>query len=145
MFYEDLSRGKKGEAYVRNLMAARNHKVKDVSNNYSIGFDFYIDEKKCELKTDYKINESGNLFLEDYVRYSKGGYGAGWLRTCKADYLLYLDEKSGTLYIYSLNEIRTYLEQNYVPLRSLDDGYKTIFGYCLPHDTVRHQTIKRGN
>ena len=143
MFNDDLKRGKKGEAYVRGLMESRKHTVEDVSNDTTIGFDFLIDNRKCELKTDYVINTSGNLFLEDYIDYSKGGRARGWFKSCKADYLFYLDEKSLDLYIYLLEEIRDYVDKNYVPVRSLDDGYKRVYGYCLDKDAVPHQTIAR--
>ncbi len=146
MFGDDLKRGKRGENYVRDLMARRNHKVIDVSDNYDIGFDFFVDDMKCELKTDYVINQSGNLFLEEYMDYFKGGRTQGWFKTSKATHLLYLDEKSKTLYIYLLDSLRDYVKENigYLTLRSLDDGYKTVFGYCVPIDAVPHQTIKRG-
>ena len=143
MFYDDLKRGKKGESYVKELMAGRNHKVEDVSMDFAIGYDFLIDDKKCELKTDKVINRSGNLFLEDYMEYSKGGCAKGWLKTSKAEYLFYLDEQSYNLYIYLLDELRDYLKENWVPMRSVDDGYKRVYGYCLDKNAVRHQTIER--
>ena len=145
MFNEDLVRGKKGQCYVRNLMRKRNHYIKDVSDNYTIGFDFYVDDKKCQLKTDSIINTSGNLFLENYMDYSNGDSARGWLNTSKADYLFYLDEKNYNLYIYKLDEIREYVKtnKNTIPVRSLNDGYKRIFGYCLNKDAVRHQTIRK--
>lgn len=145
MFNEDLARGKKGEKYVLNLMAARNHEVEDVSLDFNAGYDFLIDENKVELKTDYVINRSGNLFLEDSIEYFKGGRAKGWFNTCKAQYLFYLDEKSLTLYIYSLDELREYVNENrgVIPYRSLDDGYKRVYGYCLNKDLVRSQVIKK--
>lgn len=144
MFYKDLERGKKGERYVCELMARRHHKVKDVSLDFDAGFDFWIDDNKVELKTDYVINRSGNLFLEDYIKYSKGDSAQGWFKTCKAQYLFYLDEKSLTLYIYLLDELRDYVKENqgYIPYRSVDDGYKKVYGYCLNKDLVRRQVIK---
>ena len=147
MFYEDLSRGKKGESYVRTLMGRRNHTVEDVSNDFSIGFDFYVDDRKCELKTDNVINYTENLFLEDYMDYMEGGRAQGWLNTSKAEYLFYLDEKNYNLYIYILDELRDYVNKNkcYIPVRSKDDGYKVVYGYCLDKDAVRHQTIANKN
>ena len=143
MFYEDLARGKKGETYVKKLMALRSHKVVDVSEQTTIGFDFYISDKKVELKTDYVINRTNNLFLEDSILYSRGGSRKGWFKTCKADYLFYLDEHTLTLYIYQLSDIRKYIEdyKGYIPYRSVDDGYKRVYGYCLDKDLVEHQTI----
>lgn len=145
MFYEDLARGKVGESYVKDLMEHRKHKVKDVSDIPSLGFDFYISNKKVELKTDYVMNRTNNLFLEDCCEYKRGGGRAGWLRTCKADYLFYLDEKDYTLYIYLLDEIRNYVKENKdtIPYRSLDDGNKRVFGYCLNKDLVRNQVIRK--
>ena len=144
MFYTDLERGKKGERYVCALMERRNHEVKDVSLDFEAGFDFWIDDNKVELKTDYVINHSDNLFLEDYIEYSKGGCAKGWFNTCKAQYLFYLDEKSLTLYIYLLDELRDYVKENrgVIPYRSLDDGYKRVYGYCLNKDLVRNQVIR---
>ena len=146
MFLEDLYRGKKGERYVRELMEHRNHQVKDVSNNPSLGYDFIISDKKVEIKTDYIISRTNNLFLEDYCQYCRGGKAEGWLRTCQADYLFYLDEKNLTLYIYFLEDIRKYIEENEkeIPYKGLYDGYKRVYGYCLNKDRVKHQTIKRG-
>lgn len=146
MFYEDLRRGKKGEQYVCELMESRNHKVEDVSLDFDAGYDFLIDDdRKIELKTDYVINHSDNLFLEDCISYSKGDMAQGWFRTCKANYLFYLDEKSLTLYIYCLDELRDYVEKhkNRIPYRSVDDGYKRVYGYCLNKDLVRKQVINK--
>ena len=59
--------------------------------------------------------------------------------------LFYLDEKSMTLYIYLLDELRDYIKRNkgVIPYRSLDDGYKRVYGYCLNKDLVRKQVIER--
>ena len=52
-FYSDLERGKSGEKRVAAALAARGHKVEDVSNNPFYQFDYGI----CLYACTYSLHE----------------------------------------------------------------------------------------
>lgn len=144
-FREDLQRGKKGEEKVMEIMKQRGHNIVDLTANaqyFDLDIDFLVGGRSCELKTDYVISRTGNLFLEDYMRYDDGNYGEGYYRKSQAEYLFYYDIKSDILYIYPFEELRKYISSTPgIPVRSLEDANKTVYGYCLNKDAVEHQTI----
>lgn len=128
-------------------MIDRGHTVDDLTCNkecFAADIDFNISGRTCELKTDYVINRTGNLFLEDYLVYTDGRYDGGYLRKSKAEYLLYFDIKGSVLYIYPFSELKQYIKENcgYIPIKVRNDGFKKVYGYCLDKDKVEHQIIE---
>lgn len=146
-FLRDLKRGEQGERAVINTMISRGHTVEDLTSNkefFEKDIDFIVSGKTCELKTDYVIGRTGNLFLEDYMEYTKDfSRRSGFFNTSEAEFLFYLDAKNKVLYIYDFEQLRAYVKENsaFIKRRSCNDGYKVIYGYCLNKDAVNHQTI----
>ena len=94
-------------------MESRNYKVEDTTNNpqyYYKDIDFIVTSstsgltKTFEVKWDYCINKTGNLYLEIENIHSKGC--KGFYEFCEADYLAYGDAVSRTFYIVPLLELR---------------------------------------
>lgn len=146
LFYTQRKKGKVGERKIIQLMQQRGHQVIDLTDDsryYAEDVDFIIAGKKCELKTDYIIARTNNLFLETKIEYmSDKEDKEGYFAITKAEYLFYLDEKNNVLYIYTMEQLKDYIDNNYVVTRICNDGYKKVYGYCLNKDKVPHQTIQ---
>ena len=106
-FQQKLKIGKSGEQIVAEFLRNRGITVVDVSDvrEYQIkDIDFLLtnnEGQKCavEVKTDYLMNKTGNLFFES-VYHKDFGDSKGWLDYCKADYNLFFDAIGNQLYIY---------------------------------------------
>lgn len=88
MFEEYLKVYKAGETEAIELFTRSGYTVKDVSNNSNY-FDKDVDlivtnpsgvTKTIEVKADFRIADTGNLFIEYLNPRSKGGIG--WFRFC---------------------------------------------------------------
>lgn len=148
IFTKQLRKGKIGEEVIEELMKKRGHKVISVANDerfFQDDIDFIIDDYKCELKTDYKISKTGNLFLEAEMYYfSDGRREKGYFYKTKADYLFYFDINNQTLLIYKMSDLKKYVHdsKNYCKMCEVDDGYKIITGYVIPYNNIQHQEIQ---
>jgi hypothetical protein len=60
--------------------------------------------KTVEVKYDYRIHETNNLYLEIINMNSIGG--CGWYDFTKADYVAYGDAINKKFYIYSMDALR---------------------------------------
>lgn len=106
-FNERLEIGKSGETIVAEFLRGRGISVEDVTDQreYQIkDIDFKLtnqEGQKCtlEVKTDYLLNKTGNLFFEG-VYYKEFGESKGWNDYCEADYIAFLDAIGMKLYIY---------------------------------------------
>lgn len=105
--------GRQGEQLFKQLMELQGYKVEDVTNNSSYwnkDIDFIVtspytnEVKTFEVKTDTRINETGNLYLELEAIHSKGG--KGWFEFCQADYLAYGDANQNFFYVIPMAELR---------------------------------------
>jgi len=70
-FTQDLNRGRRGEVMVATALAARGHKIEDVSLSPSYQFrdiDFLLTKNgkttSLEVKNDIRSNDTGNVFIE---------------------------------------------------------------------------------
>ncbi len=70
-FWNDLDRGKVGERIFCNAMADKGYEIFDLSNDKTYqkkGVDFRIKKDSKEIlvdvKTDYLMHKTGNIFLE---------------------------------------------------------------------------------
>ena len=140
-------KGTQGEQIFSDIMSRQGYVVENVVDNpiyQRQDIDFIITSpatnltKTFEVKYDYCVNKTGNLYLELVNTHSEGG--CGWWEFCKADYLAYGDAHSRQFYIFSLLELRERVEtlpKRYgqcgqdsigllVPLRQVQDLYKTL-------------------
>ena len=106
-FDERLEIGRSGEVIVADWFRSRGITVIDVTDvrEYQIkDIDFLLtnsEGQKCsvEIKTDYLMHKTGNLFFEG-VYYKDFGESKGWNDYCKADYICFFDAVNRKLYIY---------------------------------------------
>lgn len=105
--------GTVGENLFEQEMKRQGYIVNRVSNNpeyFNKDVDFVIksptsgETKTFEVKWDYRMNKTGNLYLEIINGHSEGG--RGWWEFCQADYLVYGDAHTQTFYVFSLLELR---------------------------------------
>lgn len=145
-FKQDKVKGDIGEAYVKELMEARGHEVKDytaVPTYWKKDVDFNIAGFDVEVKTDMRIAYTGNLFIEDYIEYTDGGWSDGWFRFTEAQYLFYLDGVTKTLYIYEIKKLKEYIKNNSIRKVQARDLYQMREGYLLPAFAVDCQVIRK--
>lgn len=139
-FEQDVLRGKEGERLIRDFYENRHYadKIKDgelkrrkriyisdVSNEpfyQKIDVDFLLCDMryfgikpliKIEVKWDEKVNSTGNMVIELKSKNLTDGYeSVGWYKKTKAHYLYYGDAKSKKFYIFTLKELREYVNSH---------------------------------
>lgn len=132
-FWNDLDRGKVGERIFCNVVADKGYEIFDLSNDKTYqkkGVDFKIrkglKEILVDVKTDYLMHKTGNIFLE-----IQDGPRVGWAKKTKADLIFYIDYNSNTVYVLDwsscaakMGELRTVTFYN-------QDGVRMV-GALLP-------------
>lgn len=124
---------REGELLFQQAMRNKGYIIEDVSQNGNY-FDKDIDclitspttgiTKSFEIKTDSKINTSGNLYLEIVNMNSKQWNYDGWWLHCEADYLVYIDAINSIFYIIPLLELRERVKK--LPKRIAQCGNDSI-------------------
>lgn len=123
-FKTDLKRGKVGEdAFVR---VAENigwvvHDKSDDPKYWEQDVDFIITDRngkdrKCEVKWDFRINQTNNFFIETVS--SVRIMSKGWIYKTQADAIFYGDAIGGVFYLFKPKEMIDYCNK-YKP-RSID-------------------------
>lgn len=101
-----MNKGDQGELLFKSIMIDKGYIVNDVTNTpyyWDQDIDFICKSpttglvKSFEVKWDYSISYTKNLFLEFYNPRSKGE--RGWWEFCKADYIAYGDAINKIFYI----------------------------------------------
>lgn len=96
-------------------MRSRSYAVEDVTQDpqyFYRDIDFIVSDPflgipvNVEVKWDYKINKTNNLYLETYNRNSKEVKCKGWWKFCQADLLAYGDAVSGKFYIIDFKKLK---------------------------------------
>lgn len=105
-FYKDIERGKIGEEMFIEQEKADGATVIDVRDNQTfraLDTDFILVDSSfgdrlvtVEVKTDYKSEQTGNVFIETYNT-STGK--DGWWYYCKAEYLVFVQPLSRVAHI----------------------------------------------
>lgn len=125
-----MNKGKLGEYYFQCLMDNGNNEIIDVSGNeqyFDKDIDFIITNKLSgntrtfEVKWDYNISRTGNLYLEYSNINSKQWNGEGWFLHCKADYIAYGDAVNKRFYIVPFADLKKRADE--VPFRCAKCGY----------------------
>lgn len=133
------NKGYQGEQLFKQIMESRNYKVEDVSDKpeyYHTG-DFLITSpttgltKSFEVKWDYKIHKTDNLYLEKITRFTDG---VGWYDYCKADYIAYGDAINKKFYIIPLLELREKVE--HMPKNLAECGNDSV-GYLVSLSSLK--------
>lgn len=93
---------------VKSYLEKRGHKVNDVSENKEYqdkDIDFLLTSptgQTCslEIKSDSKIDKTGNFFFEVSFNRKTGTY-PGWYQKCKADYICFVNNNKGYILNFS--------------------------------------------
>lgn len=150
-FNQQLEKGKSGEAIVAAWLQKRGNQVKDVSDDREYqrrDIDLVVTNKDgatltIEVKTDYKLHKSGNLFFES-TYHKDWGDTPGWYDYCEADYVVFYDVIENKLYIYNFSLGREYVRRaaEHKLFFNRDDGcyreaYLLPLGLAKKHDYCR--------
>lgn len=118
-FYDDLERGKRGEKLVYDALTARGSIVTDLRDDEEARFndiDFLLEKDgqttTLEVKTDFRSEETGNLFIEYENSNNKRHKYKGWYCYCKAQYLCFVQETARKAYIVLFDELKQTLKKN---------------------------------
>lgn len=119
-FYKDLAVGKRGEKIVAAALAARGHKITDLSDDLAArakDIDLLLDNGKqqttLEIKNDVASERTGNLFIETYNIHNQSHSYKGWFFYCQATYICFLQEQSKAAHIVSFDDVRQAIETNH--------------------------------
>lgn len=143
-FWEDLKRGKQGETIVKSILQSMDYEVQDVTNDpeyQKIDVDFIVgshqtgDAMLCEVKSDWRMADTGNICLE--IRHVDGKR-LGWFSYTKAEILFFVDMKSRVIYLFKTSDIKevTYKLINEKKIQSFISG--NYYCYLLPLAEIKH-------
>lgn len=127
-----------GEYELKWSLREHGYKVKDVSDNPAyydkdidlIATNIFTDiTTSLEVKWDWRLAATGNLFIELENPRSPGG--RGWYIFCEADLLAYGDAINRIFYFIKVADLRNFIETHKKGLacRTTADG---SYGYILP-------------
>mgnify|MGYP006966726765 FL=1 len=100
------------------------HDVSEIKMFQDKDIDIVIDSKSrplqlhydvrttYEIKTDLRLNETNNLFIETETKRDNGYSTNGWLYKSQADYLLYYSPQRNEYYYMNLSVLREYVKNN---------------------------------
>lgn len=105
-----------GESDLKEYLRRAGYKVKDVSDNCAyFGKDidlivFCMDgaPSTLEVKWDYRLADTGNLYIE--LENPRSERGLGWFSFCEADFLFYGDANNKLFYIFNRKELFDFIE-----------------------------------
>lgn len=111
----------------------------------SLGIDFEIYDPKrwvfrIEVKTDNRIHETGNLFIEHKMERLLGT-SKGWLHYCMADLVCYHDSVQDIGYLIDWRKMRE--EASGFPLVRFDNWYDGCigYGYLVPVEEAKEREL----
>ncbi|VWM13296.1 Uncharacterised protein [Collinsella intestinalis] len=137
-FHLDLERGKVGEQLVRQTFESLGYELKDVSDDSAFWVEdvdyLTADGIKYEVKTDYKLESTGNLALESEVYYKNyQELNDSWLWTSKADYFVFVNpHNTSCFYSIAAKDLRHLVKMENIRKYDKDEGYKITTLYLLP-------------
>lgn len=135
-FYSDLERGKRGEKLVIAALAARGHKITDVSDDWDYrrkDIDLLLVNKEqqqttLEVKNEIRSETTGNIFIETYNSNNKSHSNRGWFFYCESQYICFLQENKGKAHIVALTDIKQAIENNRYRIANSSNAQ----GYLMP-------------
>lgn len=122
-----VNKGREGELLFQQQMESKGYVVQDVSADpqYYYKGDMIVTSpttgltKTFEVKYDYRIHKTGNLYLELANKNSQGC--CGWYEFTKADYVAYGDAINKKFYIIHMDKLRERVAQLPKRLASCQD------------------------
>lgn len=155
-----MKKGKKGEEKVFNYLNTLDNiiHVIDLSEEQNFrtpDIDAVIITKKfipytIEIKSDARIDETGNVWWETHRMYDNAGYYEGWVTRSKAEYLLIYCSKTDNLYIFNFellrNKISELKKSNKFKSKSVQTNSECItFGELIPIKMIEDIIYKKVN
>lgn len=121
LFKKQAEFGKQGEKMVKERLEQQGCFVIDISNdtrfNLKQDCDFVVWAKKVEnyichveVKTDRRINQTRNMFIETYSDFENGE--KGWFYTSITDWLFYGDATKEIFYCFILSSLKEYINNS---------------------------------
>lgn len=106
------AKGDKAEAYFEKVYSSKGYIIHDFRKDIScmlddVDYSIFSEEEgtqKVEVKGDYYMYKSGNMFVENEVD--------GWYYTTKADVIAYIDMQNEIIYQYELSALQAYIEEH---------------------------------
>lgn len=140
-FYLDLADGKRGERLVAAALAARGHKVDDLSDNREYqrkDIDMMLTSPigqvtTLEVKNDMASERTGNVFIETYNECNKSHAKQGWYFYCCASFICFCQEDSKLGHIISYEDLRQAVETK----QYREVSTRSTKGYLLPIEAVK--------
>jgi len=130
--------GNVGEDWFAEYFSNLDYLVMNCSNDQFLGIESGIDFicegvrtgkiMKWDVKTDMRISETGNMFVEIFDDATNNSLG--WFYKGKVDGICYVDVNQEILYLFTKDALRQYLEEHVVPERRVTD-------YCYRCTKVR--------
>lgn len=144
----DREKGQLGERKVKELLEAWGYNVEDLSENpeYYYKGDLRAtspttgQQRMVEVKSCYKINATGNLYLEVWSKGSWRKNCQGWWLWCEADFLAYRDAISDQIYIFDMPALHQRVAQ--LPYRERSCGQESR-GQIVKLDDVRDLILNK--
>ena len=136
---------RQGEQLIIDFLESGGALVTDVSNEpsfWALDIDLIAQKDNSiatiEVKTDSRIAQTRNFFLEIENPRSKGG--AGWFEFTKADLLYYLDSQNLVVYVFQMDQLKKFVKRNRRNLRTAA-VYDGAAGLLLPLDVAPIHSI----
>lgn len=110
-FLGEMKKGQLGEELFIDFLNRHNFNFEDLRYNIDfqeLDIDFFVEDKYFEVKTDYKIRNTGNVVIE-LMNIRDGFKCSGWFHKTKADNLVIIDPIDRKGYRLRIKELREYL------------------------------------
>ena len=110
-FLGEMKRGKVGEELFIDFLNRHDFDYEDLRNSKDFqkkDIDFLVEDKYFEVKTDYKIRNTGNVVIE-LINIREGHRCNGWFQKTEADNLVIIDPIGRRGYRLRMEELREYL------------------------------------
>ena len=117
-FDKDLEVGALGEEKVKQALTRLGHTVTNTSIELQMkDIDFICCNRKnqqttLEVKSDFRVNDTGNVYIEiSNMNNKRNGY-KGWYYYCEAEHLGVVEPQANVCHIFQMNELREIINDN---------------------------------
>ena len=117
-FDKDLEVGALGEERVKQALTRLGHTVTNTSIELQMkDIDFICCNRKnqqttLEVKSDFRVNGTGNVYIEiSNINNKRNGY-KGWYYYCEAEHLGVVEPQANVCHIFQMSELREKMKDN---------------------------------
>ena len=135
--------GKAGEQAFAHKLRGSKYQVEDLTGNpayFDKDIDFLVinpetgNRRAYEVKSDSRISQTGNLFIETWNRNSPKQNG--WYKFCEADYIAYFDFQQKFFHCFSFADLRAVVDAKEWPRKTCGND---SLGYLVPLEEIKKQ------